>query len=926
MSNTIVWIVLLIIEHVSSSSVSFNQLKFCSNATWNLNATTFASNITVGSKPYAIFIDNNNTIYVANQQHNRIVIWPQGNSTLTTLSLANLSTPMSLFVTYSRYIYVDSDNLTGRIDKWTINSTVGIPVMYTCNKCYGIFIDDRNMMYCSMSTAHRIVTMSSNSTSLTTVAGTGASGSTVFTLSGPSGIFVDTSYNLYVADTNNHRIQFFRSGELNGTTLVGNKSLMATIPLKNPTGVTLDANGYLFIADKGNNRIVGSGPNGYRCIAGCNSSGPTPSRLSSPYSIGFDSFGNLFVVDNGNSRIQKFNLINSSCNYTEITSTTTLTTTKITSVQSNSINFIPSNVVSYNRLKFCSSASWNPNGITFSTNETTGTQNFGLFIDRNNTIYTVNRDTGDILIWSSNSTNVTRRISGNYTTARGLFVSIAGDIYIDNGYQNGQVEKYSLTDNISTPVMFVGQQCFGLFLDFNNTLYCSKNGFHQIVTKSLNTNSGSIKIVAGRDCAGSLPNQLNAPHGLFVNINFDLYVADYGNNRIQLFRPGELNGTTVAGNTSINTTISLYNPTGITFDAEDNIYIVDKSNQRIVVSGPTGFRCFLGCNGSGLLPYQMNAPQILSFDIYGNIYVTEWANNRIKQFFIVNNSCGKYLLKFTLRFLKKSFLLDEPTTQLSTVVTTVSYQKANVSSTVLILPSCLNQNQIGSNCNHSSAPCDILMPCQNSGTCINGNKTVNDYSCVCLSGFNGTQCEVDNRLCKPNTCQNNGKCTETSSTTFECSCRSGWTNTYCETKENYCENITCLNNGICRPLLLNFTCECLGTSYSGRYCENREQTTVVRQAVSRSFSYIAIIFISSVATFIIVMDVLKYVFGIDLTKGDYQELARKRRRWRRYRPWHSKEAKHPKQMQRLVYTNSLRVPSSGTLAMPNISIIEETIC
>ncbi|CAF1399060.1 unnamed protein product [Adineta ricciae] len=342
MNNTIAWIVFLIIRHVSSSSVSFNQLKFCPNATWNLNATTFANNITVGSKPYAIFIDNNNTIYVANQQYNRIVVWPDGNSTPTTLPLANLSTPMSLFVTYSRDIYVDSDNLTGRIDKWTINSTVGIPVMYTCNKCYGIFIDDHNIMYCSMSTAHRIVAMSSNSSSLTTVAGTGASGSTVFTLNGPSGIFVDTSYNLYIADTNNHRIQLFRSGELNGTTLVGNKSLMATIPLKNPTGVTLDANGYLFIADKGNNRIVGSGPNGYRCIAGCNSSGPSPSRLSSPYSIGFDSFGNLFVVDYGNSRIQKFNLINSSCNYTEITSTTTIAT-KTTSVQSNSINYIPSN-------------------------------------------------------------------------------------------------------------------------------------------------------------------------------------------------------------------------------------------------------------------------------------------------------------------------------------------------------------------------------------------------------------------------------------------------------------------------------------------------------------------------------------------------------------------------------------------------------
>ena len=45
--------------------------------------------------------------------------------------------------------------------------------------------------------------------------------------------------------------------------------------------------------------------------------------------------------------------------------------------------------------------------------------------------------------------------------------------------------------------------------------------------------------------------------GIFVDINLDLYVADYYNHRIQLFRLGELNGITVAGNTSLNTTITL---------------------------------------------------------------------------------------------------------------------------------------------------------------------------------------------------------------------------------------------------------------------------------------------------------------------------------------------------------------------------------
>jgi len=50
----------------------------------------------------------------------------------------------------------------------------------------------------------------------------------------------------------------------------------------------------------------------------------------------------------------------------------------------------------------------------------------------------------------------------------------------------------------------------------------------------------------------------------------------------------------------------------------------------------------------------------------------------------------------------------------------------------------------------------MLKPCQNSGTCYNNNTLSYGYVCLCLSGFNGTQCELDYRPCKPNTCWNDG--------------------------------------------------------------------------------------------------------------------------------------------------------------------------
>ena len=144
-----------------------------------------------------------------------------------------------------------------------------------------------------------------------TIAGTGTSGSSSSALNTPNGIFVNAGFDLYVADCYNNRIQLFRYGQLNATTVAGNGAL-GTIPLSLPVSVFLDGNGYVFITDLGNHRIIGSGPRGYRCIAGCTGmSGLTSYQLSSPRGFHFDSNGDLFVADRVNYRIQKFLLVSS---------------------------------------------------------------------------------------------------------------------------------------------------------------------------------------------------------------------------------------------------------------------------------------------------------------------------------------------------------------------------------------------------------------------------------------------------------------------------------------------------------------------------------------------------------------------------------------------------------------------------------------
>ncbi|CAF1207935.1 unnamed protein product [Adineta steineri] len=911
------WIILILIGQVLG--VSYNQPKFCPNPAFDLNATTFADISTIGTEPYDIFIDTNNTVYIPNQQNNRFVVWFEGNSIPMNIS-GNFLNPYSLFVTTSGDIYIDSDNSTGQIDKCTLNSLVSIPIMYSCQKCMDIFVDINNTIYCSMAESHQVITKSLNSPSnvLKIVAGTGTMGSDSYSLYEPKGIFVDVNFDLYVADSSNNRVQLFRSGELSGITIAGSGSLNYTFILDHPTAIVLDADKYLYIVDRFNHRIVASGPTGFRCLVACyHSNGTSSDQLWYPWSLAFDSYGNLFVDDKTNSRIQKFRLLTGLCdNITTTEETITSTVYNMESstdtIQQNSVTISPSNtIVSYNQPKFNANASWYTDGITFATDLTVGTSPYGIFIDTNDTIYVADQASGQIQIWFNNVSTPTRTLLQYMSHPYALFIKTNGDIYIDDGASNKQVNVWSTDANSSIPIMYVAGKCLGLFIDISDVLYCSMSDFHQVVTKSLNSNSNTTTIIAGTGCNGSTSSTLWFPYGIFVDTNFDLYVADSENNRVQLFRSEELNGRTVAGMTSLNLTITLNHPTGIILDIDKYLFIVDNGNHRIVGSGPYGFRCLVGCHGlAGSGSSQLNYPASLSFDSYGNIFVTDQNNSRIQKFILNNTEDEDTTQQSTsMSTLEEDKSSSNPTVSNAMLSTTVTNQKAHSSSIFFVPPLCHSQYEISPNCNVSSTPCDMLQSCQNNGTCINNNNTNNaiqDYTCSCLSGFDGINCEIDNRPCQLNTCWNDGTCNTISNNTFECLCPLGWIGRHCETKMYYCDNTKCLNNGVCRSLLLNYTCECLGSSFSGQNCQITASRIVIYQTISKSFGYISIISIVAVFIFVFIMDILKYIIGIDPAKVKLKK----------------KKVKRPKVFQRFVYINASVQPTSVNINKENVSYIK----
>lgn len=314
MNNLNIFLFLSIIVQ-SSIGISYNTPKLCPNATWNLSAMTFASQSVIGSAPYAIFVNNKNTVYTLNRDNGTLLVWFNQTNLVRKKIAGNASALLTIFVSDNDEIFVDNGDLFNRVDKYTLNSTDNETIVYVCKSCFGLFIDRLNNFYCALANSNQVIRKSLNRTdsSWSVVAGTGSWGLAPDRLDIPRGIFVDTDLNLYVSDFNNNRIQLFPFGQLNGTTVAGNGSLTYTIELNGPTSVILDADRYLFIVDSLNHRIIGSGPDGFRCIAACNGTGLGASGMQYPRTMSFDNDGNLFISDQLGKRIQKFILISNTC-------------------------------------------------------------------------------------------------------------------------------------------------------------------------------------------------------------------------------------------------------------------------------------------------------------------------------------------------------------------------------------------------------------------------------------------------------------------------------------------------------------------------------------------------------------------------------------------------------------------------------------
>jgi hypothetical protein len=165
----------------------------------------------------------------------------------------------------------------------------------------------------------------------------------------------------------------------------------------------------------------------------------------------------------------------------------------------------------------------------------------------------------------------------------------------------------------------------------------------------------TIRTVAGTGTAGysgdggaAVAAKLSTPRGVAVDASGNIYISDYGNNRIRKVSVGTgiittVAGTGMAGYSGDNgpaTSAKLNGPRAITLDASSNLYIPDSANNRIrkvaVGSGTittvagTGMAGYSGDNGPATSA-KLNQPYGVAVDASGNLYISDDSNNCIRK-------------------------------------------------------------------------------------------------------------------------------------------------------------------------------------------------------------------------------------------------------------------------------------------------------
>ncbi|CAF1143790.1 unnamed protein product [Adineta steineri] len=289
------------------------------------------------------------------------------------------------------------------------------------------------------------------------------------------------------------------------------------------------------------------------------SSGIASNRLNFPYGLKFDSSNALYITDYNNNRIQKW--IAGASNGSTVAG-------QINGASGQSSTFL-----------------YGPVGLVLDSNDNM------YFSDRANcrVMFWANGA-------SSGSTIAGTGIGGSgnnqlQNPSMIEYVPSTNVLYIADT-MNHRIMKYLLNASSGTVVAGGNGQGlsntqlskpYGMALDLStNSLIICNYAAHTVVRWILGANSWTL-IAGSSGVSGSSATLLYQPVGVTLDHYGNIYVADAGNHRIQCFLVGHSAGITIAGVTGspgISAT-QLNAPFGLILDNQLNLYVADTANNRV---------------------------------------------------------------------------------------------------------------------------------------------------------------------------------------------------------------------------------------------------------------------------------------------------------------------------------------------------------
>ncbi|CAF2121865.1 unnamed protein product, partial [Rotaria magnacalcarata] len=297
------------------------------DAKWKQNGVTVAGGHGDGNAtnqldcPFGLFVDDDQTVVIADSWNNRIMQWKNGDTTNGQVvaggngrgnGLNQLDRPTDVLIDKETDSLIICDYGNQRVVRWSHRSgTTQDEILIDNINCFGLAMDEQRYVYVSNYAKHEVRRYQFGEKNGTLVAGGNGEGDRLNQLNMPEYLFVDRDHSVYVSDRDNHRVMKWVEGAKEGIVVAGGQGAGSALTQLNlPLGIFVDALGTVYVAESLNHRVMlwTQGAKQGTVIVGGNGRGAGANQLSCPDGLSFDRHGNLYVADRVNHRVQRFSI------------------------------------------------------------------------------------------------------------------------------------------------------------------------------------------------------------------------------------------------------------------------------------------------------------------------------------------------------------------------------------------------------------------------------------------------------------------------------------------------------------------------------------------------------------------------------------------------------------------------------------------